>query len=121
MADDERVSENKLFDQATERAIHERDVRRRAGVETGIPTSVMRAEIEGLSSIAAWRKHRRMTQVELAAKAGIDRGYLALLERGHRAGSPKTLANLATALGCLVDDLLSEGGHHEKPLPDPVP
>jgi DNA-binding XRE family transcriptional regulator len=81
----------------------------RAGAhEAGIPAEVLRAELDGSSAIAAWRKYRGLTQAQLAAAADIDRGYLALIERGARSGSASTLARIASALGCLVDDLIAE-------------
>jgi DNA-binding Xre family transcriptional regulator len=89
--------------------LHEARARARAGArEAGIPAEVLRAEIEGTHPIAAWRKHRKMTQVQLAAEAGIDRGYLALIESRARAGSLATLTRIARALGCLIDDLVAE-------------
>jgi DNA-binding Xre family transcriptional regulator len=97
-----------LAERAAEAAAGERAARARAGaVEPGIPSEVMRAELEGRHPIAAWRRHRGLTQVELAAMAQIDHGYLGLLERGARAGSPETLARIARALGCLMEDLLA--------------
>jgi DNA-binding XRE family transcriptional regulator len=86
----------------------ERDkaARRRAGAEPAIPFEVVQSEVAGAHPIAAWRKYRDMTQARLASEIGIDRGYLAQIERGGRAGTPETLAKIARALGCLVEDLL---------------
>ena len=69
---------------------------------------MVRAEVEGVDPVAAWRKHRGMTQVALAQAAKIDRGYLALIERGARSGSVQTLARIARILGCLVEDLVPD-------------
>jgi DNA-binding XRE family transcriptional regulator len=85
----------------------DRGARIRRGAEPTIPAEIVRAEIAGAHPIAAWRKHRGMTQVDLAAKVGIDRGYLAQLERGGRGGTPDTIARIAGALGCLIEDLLA--------------
>jgi DNA-binding XRE family transcriptional regulator len=89
-------------------AAFERDkaARRRAGAEPAIPFDVLQAELAGAHPVAAWRKYRGMTQARLADEIGIDRGYLAQIERGGRAGTPETLAKIARALGCLVEDLL---------------
>jgi DNA-binding Xre family transcriptional regulator len=84
----------------------ERAARARIGAEPLIPGEIVAAELAGAHPIAAWRKHRGMTQADLAASVGIDRGYLALIERRARAGSTDTLARIARALGCLVEDLL---------------
>jgi DNA-binding XRE family transcriptional regulator len=97
-----------LAEMAAADAVRDRAARARRGAEPAIPAEVVRAEIEGLSPIAAWRKYRGMTQVQLAEQLGIDRGYLAQLERGGRAGTPETIAKIARALGCLVEDLLEE-------------
>lgn len=40
-----------------------------------------------------------MTQVELAAKVGVDQTYISLLERGLRVPSDSLLTRLAEALG----------------------
>lgn len=86
----------------------ERDkaARRRAGAEPAIPFEVLQAEVAGTHPVAAWRKYRGLTQAKLAGEIGIDRGYLAQIERGGRAGTPETLAKIARALGCIVEDLL---------------
>ena len=84
----------------------EKAARLRVGVEPAIPFEVVTAEIAGAHPIAAWRKHRGMTQEQLATRIGINRGYLAQIERGGRAGTPETLGKIARALGCLVEDLL---------------
>jgi DNA-binding XRE family transcriptional regulator len=89
-------------------AAFERDknARGRAGAEPAIPFEVVQAELAGAHPVAAWRKYRGMTQARLANEIGIDRGYLAQIERSGRAGTPETLAKIARALGCLVEDLL---------------
>ncbi len=52
------------------------------------------------------RAHRGMTQGELASAAGVHPVYLSQIETGKRAGSTRTLAALARALGVAVDDLI---------------
>jgi DNA-binding XRE family transcriptional regulator len=82
------------------------EARRGAPVAKGVPADVVSAELAGTHPVAAWRKHRGLTQLELAGAAGIDRAYLANLERGAKSGSAETLAKIARALGCLVEDLI---------------
>jgi DNA-binding XRE family transcriptional regulator/antitoxin (DNA-binding transcriptional repressor) of toxin-antitoxin stability system len=90
-----------------EKAARSREqARRDAPVAKGIPAEVVKAELAGVHPIAAWRRHLGMTQVELAEAAGIGRAYLANLERDAKNGSVETLAKVARALGCLVEDLL---------------
>ena len=52
------------------------------------------------------RAHRGMTRGELASAAGIHPVYLSQIETGKRAGSTRTLAALARALGVAVDGLI---------------
>ncbi len=53
------------------------------------------------------RRDRRMTQVELAAKAQVTRLYLSQLETGLRTNpSLLVLQRLAKALGAEVEELL---------------
>jgi transcriptional regulator with XRE-family HTH domain len=55
--------------------------------------------------LAKWRGDRKMTQRELARKAGLSPGYLALLERGTADPPPfKTFRRLARALEVDTDD-----------------
>jgi DNA-binding XRE family transcriptional regulator len=56
--------------------------------------------------LAFWRRHRRLTQVELAAKVDITQPYLAQIEAGTRSGTVNLLARLAKALRLRIDDLV---------------
>lgn len=53
------------------------------------------------------RSGDRVTQEELAAKAGISVSYLSMLERGERAPHLDTLARLAEALGVPLSELFA--------------
>jgi transcriptional regulator with XRE-family HTH domain len=59
--------------------------------------------------VAAWRKHRGLTQAELAARVGIHRVALARIEAG---AEPKagTFLGLASALDTTCEGLLAEPG-----------
>ena len=48
--------------------------------------------------IKVYREYRGLTQKQLADKIGIQRGYLAEIERGRKSGSVKTLKAIAEAL-----------------------
>jgi DNA-binding Xre family transcriptional regulator len=85
-----------------------KEVHAREGGAT--PLEVMRAIDEGRNPIAAWRNYRKMRQAGLAGAAGIERSYLSHLEGGARQGTPDTLARIARALGCRVEDLMPEPG-----------
>ena len=52
------------------------------------------------------RKRRGLTQAELAAKAGISRGYLARLETARQDPTVTTLERLARALRVKASRLL---------------
>jgi transcriptional regulator with XRE-family HTH domain len=56
--------------------------------------------------IQALRQRRGLTQAELAAKAGISRGYLARLETARQDPTLTTLERLARALRVKVTRLL---------------
>lgn len=53
---------------------------------------------EGLSPLAAWRRFRGLTQVELARRAGLSQVWVARIEAGAGYGSQKTRRALAKAL-----------------------
>jgi transcriptional regulator with XRE-family HTH domain len=55
--------------------------------------------------IQTLRDERKMTQEELAAKAGLSRGYLARLETGRHDPSATTLAKIAKALRVPISSL----------------
>lgn len=51
------------------------------------------------------RERLNVSQEELAARAGLHRNYIGLLERGERNASAKTLITLARALNVGPGDL----------------
>ena len=53
------------------------------------------------------RKHRGLTQVELAAEAGISRPYLAEIETGKKEGSLSAFKKLAAALEVSLETLIN--------------
>lgn len=83
-----------------------RAARRSGTVVDFVPMEVVAAILAGVAPLKAWREHARMTQQQLADKAGLSRAYLAQLEGGTRAGAVDVLAKLAAVIGCLVDDLI---------------
>ena len=54
-----------------------------------------------------WRKHRKLSQEELADRAGVTHGLISQLERGITGLTHDRLANLAAALDCSAADLLA--------------
>ena len=77
-----------------------RDLRSAKAVdEETFPDEVInRLILDEENPIKVYREYRGLTQKQLAAKIGIQRGYLAEIERGRKSGSVKTLKALAEAL-----------------------
>ncbi|MGA9582894.1 MAG: helix-turn-helix domain-containing protein [Allosphingosinicella sp.] len=53
---------------------------------------------EGLTSLAAWRRHRGLSQAALARRAGLSQVWISRIERGGGYGSRETRRKLAGAL-----------------------
>jgi transcriptional regulator with XRE-family HTH domain len=56
--------------------------------------------------IKEWRKHRGLTQEQLAERIGIARSYLTKIERGSRRYDQPFLEAAADALRCEPGDLI---------------
>lgn len=74
--------------------------------EEQLPHELVRELVESSSPIPVWRRHRGLTQEQLAGRAGIRKAYLSQIETGRRTGSVKVLAALAEALDVEIEDLL---------------
>ena len=70
-----------------------------------IPSEFAKRLVDGENAVRVWREYRGVTQVKLAARAGITQAYLSRIERGTRTGTTKVLRSLAGALGVDLDDL----------------
>ncbi len=79
----------------------------RAGRDEGLTNAEMRALLAAPTPLAFWRKHRGLTQQELAEKAGMPQAYVSQLEAGKRKGSTAKLRALAQALDVRIDDLMA--------------
>lgn len=71
-----------------------------------VPGEVVYAILDGESPIRVWRKHRGITQRQLAEKADISAAYLSQIELGERKGSADVLAAIARALDLTLDDIV---------------
>ena len=60
------------------------------------------------------RRHRGLTQQQLADRAGLSRSFVAVFEKGHHSIQVVSLCRVAAALGlrfsALVDDPTDQGG-----------
>jgi len=66
--------------------------------------------------IREWRKHRGLTQAQLAEAVSIDRSQLNKIERGRRYHARPLLEAIAAALGCEPNDLLRRHPSHTSEL-----
>lgn len=56
--------------------------------------------------VAAQRALQRMTQAELAEKAGLSVSTVVCIEIGTKSPSLESMVKIAQALGCTVDELI---------------
>lgn len=71
--------------------------------EESFPDTIVEQMIAGENMIAVFRKYRKLSQEQLAKKAGITRAYVAALETGGKQGSVKVLKSIAKALSVDLD------------------
>jgi len=79
--------------------IHDFTALKNAGKESNLPSDVMEQITLGKdSAIKIIRKHRGMTQADLAQASEISRPYLTEIETGKKDGSIRALKSIAGAL-----------------------
>jgi ribosome-binding protein aMBF1 (putative translation factor) len=67
--------------------------------EGAMPAEVLASILdEGCSPLAAWRRHRGLSQAALARKAGLSQVWVGRIEAGGGYGSQATRKKLAEAL-----------------------
>ena len=74
------------------------------GIIPSVPRIHMSLKILG-ERIREMRKHKKLTQEDLAHESDIDRSYIGGVERGERNLSFDKLCQIAQALGCDVAEL----------------
>jgi DNA-binding Xre family transcriptional regulator len=90
---------NEAAEDAADIAIyHERMAQIRAGEDEWLPVEVSALMIKGNGLLRSLRLWRGLSQVELAARAGVGQGYLSDLETKRRSGAAETMEKLAAAL-----------------------
>jgi len=80
-----------------------------AGEETMPGEVVHMTIVDGLTPVAAWRRYRGLSQVELARRAGLSQVWVSRIEAGGGHGSPATRRKLAKALEAPVWALEQDG------------
>ncbi|HGY1012547.1 TPA: type II toxin-antitoxin system prevent-host-death family antitoxin [Aeromonas salmonicida subsp. smithia] len=72
------------------------------------PDEVLGLHVEqGLSLLAAWRIHKKLSQQELAARIGISQSAVAQMEKPSSKPRTATLHKVANALGIPISHLIN--------------
>jgi DNA-binding XRE family transcriptional regulator len=86
---------------AAERA----EQRRLSGEEEFIPFGMVKSVIDGENALRAWRKHRGLTQDQLATRANVRLSTVSEIETGKAQGKPSIWRAFAKVLNVTVDDI----------------
>ncbi len=62
-----------------------------------------------MNGLERYRTRKGMTQVELADESGVPQPDISKAEKGVKDLKGRSWASIAQALGCSVDELLSDG------------
>ena len=82
-----------------EEIVDARAIRGRISREGTIPSEVLKLILdEGMHPIAAWRRHRGLSQAKLARQSGLSQVWIGRIEAGGGFGSRHTRRKLAAAL-----------------------
>jgi DNA-binding XRE family transcriptional regulator len=87
------LSDEEIFDRAM------------AADEESFPEEIAARLTSGENPIRVFRRHRKLTQSDLADKIGSTSTYVSQLENGVRKGSVEMLKAIAAALNVDLDDL----------------
>ena len=90
-------------DAMTARIVEATDAKIARGEDIALPAAVWTAIENGEHPIRAIRKHRSLTQIDVAQQAGLRQGYIADIEAGKKTGSATSLKAIAAALGVPLD------------------
>ena len=67
------------------------------------------------STLYDYRKRQGLSQEALAEKAGLDRSYISILERGLKSPTLATLERVCEKLGVLPEEVIREARARLKP------
>jgi DNA-binding XRE family transcriptional regulator len=90
---------------ARDHAIAMRDVA--SGNMPVISDNDMDAYLAATTPLAFWRKHRGLTQAQLATAVEVTQPHIAQIENGQREASAAIYAKMARRLGIRTDDLIA--------------
>ena len=71
-----------------------------------------RPEYDFGRALAALREQHKLTQLELALRAGLGQGHICKLELGYRSPTLETIRCVAKALGVKPSELVALGEEH---------
>ncbi|UKA12961.1 helix-turn-helix domain-containing protein [Photobacterium damselae] len=73
--------------------------------EVFLPTEVVEMTLDGDSLIKAWRRYKKMSQVELAEKIGVSQAAIAQVEKADKPHK-NTIKRIAAAMGLRPEHLI---------------
>ena len=86
--------------------LHDYTQMKNSNAANELPDDILaKIAIGGQSAIKIIRKHRGMTQDDLANAAGLSRPYLTEIETGRKEGSIRSLKSIAKALNVPLEKL----------------
>ena len=86
--------------------LHDYTLMKNAGAGQELPDELLqKITLAAQSPIKLIRKHRGMTQDDLATAAGLSRPYLTEIETGRKEGSIRSLKAIAKALNVSLERL----------------
>jgi mRNA interferase RelE/StbE len=91
------------LERAEDRADVEAYDRAKARGGEAYPIEIFERSLNGESRIKLFSEHRKMTQAQLAKRAGLSTLYVSQLETRRRTGSNATLRKIASALSVDID------------------
>ncbi len=71
-----------------------------------VSSEIVYAILDGENAIKVWREFRKISQQELAEKAGISIPYLSQLETNKRTGSVEVLSAIAKTLNVSLENIV---------------
>lgn len=74
--------------------------------DSSLPLDVLERLLDGEHPLKVFRRHRALTQKQLAEMTGLNATYLSQTETRKRRGSTRVYRRLATALGVDIGDLI---------------